>query len=95
MKTTRMRNILNIIVVFIYIFFFNNLIIFLDLIHNNVINKNNNRFINDLELFEDFLKKNIKIFIDIATFYIDCDVDSKIEIINVFDFLFDEKKMLI
>ena len=90
-----MRSILNIIVTFIYILFFNNFIIFLNFIYNNVINKDNNRFINDLEFLKNLLKKSIKIFIDIATFHIDCDVDSKIEIINVFDFLFNEKKMLI
>ena len=69
--------------------------VFLDFIHNNVINKNNNRFINDLELLKGFLKKNVKIFINIATFYINYDVDLKIEIVNVFDFFYDEKKILI
>ena len=92
---TRMRNIINIIVILIRILFFNNLIIFLDFIYNNVINKDNDRLINDLEFLEGFLKKSVRVFINIATFYVDYDVDSKVEIINVFDFLFNEKKMLI
>ena len=55
-----MRNISNVIIIFIYIFFFNNFIIFLDFIHSNVINKNNNNFINDFEFLKGLLKKTLK-----------------------------------
>ena len=68
---------------------------FFNFIHNNVIDKNDNRFINRFEFLKDLLKKNVKVFINIVTFYINYDTDLKIEIINVFDFLFNEKEILI
>ena len=78
---------LSVIIILIYTLLFNSVII-LNFINSSSVN---NSLINSFEFFKKFLKKDSKVFINVTTFYINSDINSKVEDIDIFNFLFNKK----